>query len=222
MRILPLVRTSLMAMSIVTSVLSPVAVHAGSIYYDVVIDTSSFAGQKGDVDFQLGGDANGVPITAVISNYSSSGNTVLDGSPVNQNPLGAPSVTVNGDLSSGPLTLYNDASAFQVADADQFVSQFGTSFEFRVTMTGDGIGNISDGTATLAISVFDSLGNPLFNGPDYTNNAAVFIQTTTDGSATFTQYGLSSVPEPSTLVSMLLGVLGIGVGIYRRRTTQAV
>ena len=221
MRILPLVRTGLMAMSIVTSVLSPAGVHAGSIYYDIVIDTSSFAGQKGDVDFQLGGDANGVPITAAISNYSYSGDMVLDGSTVNQNPFGAPAVTVSGDLGSSSLSLYNDASGFQAADADQFVSKFGTSFEFRVTVTGDGIGNVSDGTATLAIAVFDSLGNPLFNGPDYTNNAAVFIQTSTDGSATLTQYDFSSVPEPSSLVSMLLGVLGIGVGMYRRRT-QAV
>jgi hypothetical protein len=218
MQIFPAVRNDLMAMFVVASVLSPVNARAGSIYYDVVIDTSSFSGQSGDIDFQLGGDANNLPVMATISRYNS--DAVLHGHTTNQSTAGEPAVTVTGDLRSDTLSLYNDDSAFQIADADQFVSSFGTVFEFRVTLTGDGIGVPSPGTASLAIALFDGSGkNSFFSGPDSTNNAAVFIQTSTDGSSSLTQYPptQNSVPEPSSLISMLVGALGIGVGMYRRR-----
>ncbi len=210
-----LLPNSLMAMSIVISMLSSTAVHAGSIFYDVSIDTSSFSGKTGFVEFQLGGGANGVPITAAFNPFNSDA-TITD-STTNENPLGEPNVTVTGDLTGNTLSLYNDDSAFQSAIADQNVSIFGTFFDFRVTLTGDGIDAVSDGIATLAISVFDSLGNPFFNGPDETNNAAVFIQTSNDGTSSLTQYQVNSVPEPSSLISMLVGAIGIGVGMYRRQ-----
>ena len=205
-----------MAMSIVVSVLSSTAARAGSIYYDVVIDTTSFSGQSGHVEFQLGTDPGNVSITAAFSNYTS--DAMLNG-PTMDLSTGTLGVSVNGDLSStgNPLSMYNDGSNFQIADADQLVKTFGTHFDFGITLSGDGIGTASSGTASLAISLFDLSYNPFFNGPDATNNAVVFIQTSTDGTSTLTQYQLNSVPEPSSFVSMLLGVFGMGVGMYRRQ-----
>ena len=218
MQIFPFVQNKLMAMSIAVSLLSSTAVHAGSIFYDVSIDTSSFSGKSGYVEFQLGGGANYIPVTAVFNPFSS--NATITDSTTNQNIAGAPNVTVTGDLTANTLSLYNDDSAFQAAIADQNVLAFGTSFDFRVTLSGDGIDAKSNGTATLAISVFDdsSPSNPLFNGPDETNNAAVFIQTNPDGTSSITQYQVvNSVPEPSSLALLTVGAIGIGVGMYRRR-----
>ncbi len=219
MRISPLVQNSLMALSIVALVLSSSTARAGSIYYDVAIDTSSFSGKSGYVEFQLGGDASGVPITAAFSLFSS--DATINESTSNPYPSAAPNATVDGDLTSNTLSLYNDDSAFQAAIADQNVSIFGTIFDFRVTLTGDGINAASGATATLAISLFDSNSNPFFNGPDATNNAADFIQTNSDGTALLTQYQLNNVPEPSSLISMLVGAIGIGIGMYRRRKLAA-
>lgn len=209
-------RIRLLMLCLVSATPAYNAAQAGSVFYDVVIDTSSFMGQSGDVEFQLGGNASSVAITASFSNYDS--DAVLNGSTVNLNPTGAPGVTVTGDLSStvSPLSLFNDDTAFQVADADQLVTTFGTFLNFRVTLTGDGIGAASAGIAALAISFFDGSGNPLFSGPDSINYAAVFIETSTDGTSTFTQYPVNSVPEPSSLITMLTGALGIGFGTYRQ------
>ena len=148
-----------------------------------------------------------------------SSNATITDPTTNQNVGGAPNVTVSGDLTANTLSLYNDDSAFQAAIAGQNVSRFGTYFDFRVTLSGDGIDAKSEGTATLAISLFDdsSPANPLFNGPDATNNAAVFIQTNPDGTSSITQYQVNSVPEPSSLALLTVGAIGIGVGMYRRR-----
>ena len=217
MRLFHFVRNSLIATALVTMTLVPTAARAGSLTFDVVINTSSFQGQSGDVEFQLGGDGNSIPVTVSFDNFSS--DAMLNGLTANLNPGGVPNVTVTGDLSTNTLSLDNDDSAFQVADADQLVSHFGTTFDFHVTLTGDGIGAASPGTATLAISMFDSFNNPLCNGPVDTNNAAVFFQTSsTDGSVTQTNFQVNTVPEPSSLASMLVGGFGIGLGIYFRRS----
>jgi hypothetical protein len=202
-------RTNLLAWAAVVAGLGFSPSHAGNISYNVVIDTSAFSGRSGDIEFQLGGDANNVPVTALFSNYAS--DAVLNGSTYNLNPSSAPGVTVNGDLISAgtPLILNNDDTVLQVADADQLVTSFGTYLDFHLTLSGVGIGSASPSSASLAISLFDSTGNPLFSGPVETNNAAVFFQSSTDGNVSETQYPLSSVPEPSTLVTMLTGAIGI-------------
>lgn len=202
-------RTNLMAWAVIVAGLGISPVRAGWFTYSVAIDTSTFSGQSGDIEFQLGGDANNVPVSASFSNYAS--NAVLNGATQNLNPSGAPGVTVSGNLNSvtTPLVLTNDDSTFQIADADQLVTTFGTYLDFRVTLSGAGIEEASAASAYLAISLFDGSGNPLFNGPVETNNAAVFFHSSTDGSVATTQYSTSAVPEPSTLISLLVGAIAI-------------
>lgn len=214
MRVFGFVRHSVIAITLVSVSLMATAARAGSIGYDVVIDTSSFSGAVGDLDFQLATDQKNVGITAAFTSFSS--NATLNGS-TQTYADSPPNVTVTGDLGANTLSLFNDGTVNAYADADQPFTTFGTYFSFHVTLSGAGIGASSASSASLAIAVFDSVGNPFFSGPNNRNNAAVYFQTHTDGSVTRTDYPLlsSTVPEPSSFVSMLLGSLGIA--IYRRR-----
>ena len=183
----------------------------GSVSFDLSIDTTSFSGTSGDVEIQLGSNGPLIPspITATFSDYSS--DATLNGA---TGYLIAP----NPD---NTLTLSNDDSALQVADADQLVSSFGTYLNFKITLTGAGIGSSSDSTPSLAISVFNSSNQPLFSGPTETNNAAAFYQVGTDGSVTPTLYGLASVPEPGSLALTGIGFSLIEIISRKRRNRQS-
>lgn len=198
---------------------------AGMMFFNVAINTSNFAGTLGDIDFQLGSDGNAVPITASFSNFST--DAVLDGPTADSStlgylvPLDPPNTTFSGDLAFNTLSLFNNGASLSVANVGQLVSSFGTYMNFTVTLAGAGIGANSASSPSLAISFFDELGNPLFTGPNSENNAAVFFQVNgVDGSVSPTAYPtvssppstpvISAVPEPSSLLLMLLGVLGLG------------
>jgi len=179
---------------------------AGTLTYQVAIDTSIFSGQAGDIEIQLASSGDNIPVTASFSAYAS--DAVLNGLTYNYAP-GNPNATVTGDLSANSLSLYNDDSAFQTADADQLVSLFGTSLAFVVTLTGDGIGTSSASAPTLGISLFNASNSPLFSGPASQNYSAVFFQMSTDGTVAQTNYPAATVPEPSSLVGLSIGLLGL-------------
>ena len=193
----------------------------GSVSFDLSIDTTSFSGTSGDVEIQLGSNGPLIPspITATFSDYSS--DATLNGATgylIAPNPS---ATTLSGNLIDNTLTLSNDDSALQVADADQLVSSFGTYLNFKITLTGAGIGSSSDSTPSLAISVFNSSNQPLFSGPTETNNAAAFYQVGTDGSVTPTLYGLASVPEPGSLALTGIGFSLIEIISRKRRNRQS-
>jgi hypothetical protein len=91
------------------------------------------------------------------------------------------------------------------------------------TIEGDAQGRFTSTTATFAyfgplglngqMPVFDS--NPLFGRP--VGTAGPFVVT---GSFNLPTFGTTSVPEPSTIAILGLGVIGLGVA--RRRTRNAV
>ncbi len=191
---------------------------AGTMNFVVNIDTSAYTGISGDIEFQLGTAGDNVPITATFTNYSS--DAMLSGTTINFNPGAAPNATVSGQLDLNTLTLFNDDSAAQIADADQLIGNFGTTISFLVTLSGDGIGAASASSPVLAISLFDSAVNPLYSGPPETNYAAAFFQVNTDGTVTQTNYPSivpSPVPEPSTLVALASGSMVVGLTSLRRR-----
>jgi hypothetical protein len=126
---------------------------------------------------------------------------------------------MSGNLIDNTLSLYNDDSALQIADADQLVTSFGTFLNFRVTLTGDGIGSPSGSNPSLAISVFNSLNEPLFSGPTDTNYAAAFYQVNPDGTVTPTIFGLAAVPEPGSLALMGIGICCLGI-VSRKRSSR--
>ncbi len=200
----------ILAVLLTLVMIPPTTSCGGTISFNFSIDTSSFSGTSGDVEFQLGSSGSTIPspITATFDQYSS--NATLDGPTgylIAPNP---PATTMGGNLIDNTLSLYNDDSAQQTADADQLVSSFGSFLNFRITLSGDGIGSPSDSTPSLAISVFNSLNQPLFNGPVGTNYAAAFYQIETDGTVTPTIFGLASVPEPGSLALLGIGICFIG------------
>ncbi len=212
-----LVLTPLLVCSVTTA-------YAGSMTFQVAIDTTLFTGTGGDVEFQLSSSGNPIPVPVTASFNSYSSDMVLNGSTYNFTP-GNPNVTITGDLSSNTLALYNDDSALQTADADQLVSQFGTYLNFTVTLTGDGIGASSASSPTLVVTAFDTLGNPLFSGPLEQNYSAVFFQVNADGTVDQTSYPAAnttaSVPEPSSLTALTIGLLGL-YWLRRPRLTKAL
>ena len=221
MRFQRMMCSSLILSAALFQLLAPAAVCGGTISFNVAIDTSSFSGTAGDIEFQLGGSANNVPITASFTNFAS--DATLNG-PTQAYPdlgylipLNPPHTDFSGTLNANTLSLYNDDSAFQITDVDQLISSFGTYLNFQVTFTGNGVGSASSSNPSLAISLFDASGQPLFSGPALTNYAAAFYQVNTDGTVTPSTYSpVSSVPEPSTVASFAIGLLSVILVAKRR------
>ena len=157
-------------------------------------------------------------MTTSFSAYAS--DIVLNELTYNYAP-GNPNARGTGDLSTNSLSLYNDDSAFQTADADQLVSPFGTSLAFVVTLTGDGIGTSSASAPTLGISLFNASNSPLFSGPASQIYSAVFFQMSTDGTVARTNYPAGTVREPSSLVALSIGLLGLAWNQRRLKRSPA-
>jgi len=204
----------LLLLASMAGVISTNVASAGIYTVSVSLDTSHFLGQSGDIEFQLGANAGNVPITATFSAYSST--ATLNGSTFNNtviNPNNPPNTSFTGDLASDTLSLYNDDSAFQFAEADQLVTAFSSLMSFNVTFTGASIGAPSASAPTLAIFVYDQNSQPLSTGPN--GETVVFTVDPTTGIAN--QIAYAAVPEPSTFLSLATGIAGIGLAIRRRR-----
>ena len=194
-------------------------VNGGFITHAVVIDTTSISGTAGDIEFQLGAAGDGVPITTSITAYAS--DATLDGPTGFLIPPDPPFTTMSGDLIANTLSLFNDDSASQIADADQLVSSFGAFMSFFVTLSGDSIGAPSMSTPTFAIFVYSG-GTPLGNGP---LGEVVTFQVQTDGSVVVTNDGsvseVSPVAEPSTITSFGIGIVGVALAMRRNRSLSS-
>ena len=195
-------------------VISTNVANAGSQTVNVSLDTSYFLGRSGDVEFQLGGSAGGVPIAVTITAYSST--ATLNGPTYNNtaiNPNNPPFTEISGDLALNTLSLYNDDSAFQFAEAYQLVTTFSSFMNFDITFIGDSIGAASASSPSLTILVYDGDHNPLSVGP----NGEVFVYQVDSATGNINEISYGAVPEPSTFLSLATGIAGIGLAIRRRR-----
>ena len=195
-------------------VISTNVANAGSQTVNVSLDTSYFLGRSGDVEFQLGASTGGVPIMVTITAYSST--ATLNGPTYNNtaiNPNNPPLTSFTGDLALNTLSLYNDDSAFQFAEAYQLVTTFSSFMNFDITFTGDSIGAASASSPSLTILVYDGDQNPLSVGP----NGEVFVYQVDSATGNINEISYGAVPEPSTFLSLATGIAGIGLAIRRRR-----
>lgn len=195
-------------------VISTNVANAGSQTVNVSLDTSYFLGRSGDVEFQLGANAGGVPITVTITAYSST--ATLNGPTYNNtaiNPNDPPRTETTGDLALNTLSLYNDDSALQFAEAYQLVTTFSSFMNFDITFIGDSIGAASASAPSLTILVYDGDQNPLSVGP----NGEVFVYQVDSATGNINEISYGAVPEPSTFLSLATGIAGIGLAIRRRR-----
>lgn len=200
---------------------------AGIVTYGISIDTAGFNGQEGYLDLQLGTAGAGVPIQALIGDFST--DATLSGT---TDDFSGGTAFISGSL-PGALTLNNDDSMAQIAYGSQYFSVFGNTLSFSVTFDSDSIGAPSSSTPSFSIALFGGSPDysPFFAGPDGQNNAAVFFQINPDGSVTTESYAgangnaggpapivsIRSVPEPGTITIFASGLICVIAGSWRAR-----
>jgi hypothetical protein len=193
---------------------------AGSITYDVSVDTSSLNGQPGNLDFQFNpGGAGAESATATVTNFQTVGG------------IPALSSTITGDASGVlPATLtLNNSAAFN--DIFQGFT-YGTTVSFDVTLSGtalDGPGGTVG--SSFLFSLYDnSTPDPLpllttdSNGsvltinvnPDGTTTPMPFPSTPGGTSVASATPAASAAPEPSSIV-LLVSALPVGLLARRRQ-----
>jgi len=188
--------------------------NAGTISYNVFVDTSSIAGQTGYIDLQFNGDLGGTPLTATatITGFSSIGFTYDDSS----NFL---STGVSGGFDASPLVIPNDPT-FASNEFAQGVTAFGNNFSFLLTISGSAIGGTSDVGSEFYTTLQDTSLSPLIGGSDLGSVASILInangtvtpQTTADSA-------LSQTPEPGTLLTFAFS--GFALVAVRLRTARS-
>jgi hypothetical protein len=191
---------------------------AAPITYDVTVDTASVSGTAGALDFEFNpGPLVTQAASLQILNFTSNG--ALAGSPA-----------LTGDVAgmlSGTLTV-NNGTAFN----DYFTGfTYGSTLSFQASLDGPALSSpdgISSSGSTFAFSMFSDAAGTI---PALTTNTAAgfafTIDLNLDEMTTVTNYSAqttvvpttSAIPEPSTLALLSIGV--IGLGIMRRRATQA-
>jgi hypothetical protein len=193
--------------------------------FQVSTDTSSLSGQSGFLDFQFNpGDSSAIAATATVTDFSSVGGLL------------APAAVLTDDAAGslpGTLTLDNGTSFNDVFQG----FTFGTSVSFTVTLSGPAISNPSgtvgsafafslyatDGvTPLLTTDANGSVSTILLNATG-TASAETFPQSTTDNApvAIVTPAGVTPVPEPSSMVVVLLvSSLQAGCLLLRRRPRE--
>ena len=175
---------------------------------DVSIDTSALSGQSGQLVFDLI-DTSTASSSLTISAFT--GNFTPDGSPAF---IGDASGTVSGGflLSDSPDDLFFNEVAVPVT----FGTTMGFNLDFSFGTPGatefpDGLSVFllsSDFSASL-ISTGDPTGGDAILAFNVDPNGAPNLATydATDGSVTVNATPVTSVPEPSTLALMTLGML---------------
>ena len=190
--------------------------YAGSVQYQVSVNTSDFVGTVGFIDLQFNqSDAIGaLSGVASIDGFNSTGYTFNSSQDVNSG------AGIGGSFTTPPLTIQNDQNA-----ANYFargVGAFGTGFSFTVTFSGPIVGGTATNPSDFFVIPEDSTGAPLFNlgGAGGTVGDITFNNdgtSTPTGSSLASVSLISSVPEPSGLLTGLGGLLAIAGWLLKNR-----
>jgi hypothetical protein len=193
-------------------VLGPAGKASAGLLYQVTVDTSSFAGAPGSLEFQLNGVANADYVQGVISNFTSTGGTLGTIYPPINDASGDLGTTVTLDNASG-VTIPND-----------FLQDFtyGSSFTFLVTFTGPGTllpsvqtefsMTLWDQQGGTGDALFPIGGDPTSGAPALTIDMPVLNVVAGDPAVMPT-----AVPEPGSLVALTSGmVVLLTYGLKRR------
>ncbi len=174
------------------------------VIYNVSVNTSSYVGQSGYLDFQLGRGPDSQAASVTVRNFGSSG--ILDAT--NLQVAGSATGTLPGAVTLANATAFNDY--FQGFT-------YGASIGFQLVFSGPAItapGGAQYGSP-FAFGLYNAGALPL--GPSDGFGNALLIQVNANGTTTATSYNLNvtaaapnAVPEPSScylLGGALLGVL---------------
>jgi hypothetical protein len=191
---------------------------AGSVTYNVSVNTSSLLGSDGYLDVQFNpGGIGAASATASVTGFTADG-TLQPAAPLN-GTIG----DVTGSL-PGALGLTN-STAFN----DYFEGMhFGNTITFALTLSGPGVNGVAPDGSSFAFSLFDSSGGTALlttdpNGSvltvnvngDATVSALTFPQSPNDPTPVATATLVSSVPEPSSLALMTC-LVPAGLAVWRR------
>ncbi len=199
-----------------TGITGSSSVRAGSVTYQVSVDTSATGGQAGNLDFEFNPGGLGVEAaTATVTNFQTIGGV-----------LSQPAILTGDAIGSLPGTLTLDnGTAFN--DVFQGFT-YGSGFSFTLTLSGMALDS-PGGTfgSAFAVSLYDAAGvTPLIttdpNGSvltvelnaDGTTSAETFPQSPTN--TTPAAIATRPVPEPSSIV-LLIASLPFGIIVRRRR-----
>jgi hypothetical protein len=184
---------------------------AGSVEYQVDVNTVSLEGIEGYLDFQFNpGDDTSDPATATIFDFTTDGTVGTDLPDIGD---------VSGDL-PGTVTINNTDADNEYTPGFTFGSYFDVTFAINTpTISGN-----ADTGSSLAISLFDSNFNSLLTDP--ANDPTVQINLDTNGNPTAInnspngEAGLNAVPEPASWVLLFGGFLFLGW--LGRRSKRAI
>jgi hypothetical protein len=189
---------------------------AGSVSYNVTVDTSSLNGQSGYLDVQFNpGGVGAASATATVSAFASDG-ALQPGAQLN-----GVSGSVSGML-PGVLTLTN-STAFN----DYFEGfSHGNTISFGLTLDGPAVGGAGPVGSSFAFSLYDSTGTmPLLTTDP--NGSVLTVNVNADGSTsvkTFPQSPtnntpvttVSGVPEPASLALAITTLVPVCLALWRR------